>query len=206
MESRIVRKNSAYIPTITNVYNTAAGSQVKRMSLRMEKTMKSPHLKIVESDGKANLIIDTDADIDDLFRSKGRAIPPDEILDSRKENNITIPVKFREDFAHHLQLPSSELLEVLHYYTSRKFTPPRRNALMRSMDETALLAFGLLVESWVDDLIDEDTARLFLTHCDEDNEKDGKENEENEEEDEGKDLGDDIEEESQEESSGSDSD
>lgn len=35
--------------------------------------------------------------------------------------------------------------------------------MVQSMDETALIAMGLLIESWCEELITDDTAKHFLT-------------------------------------------
>lgn len=54
---------------------------------------------------------------------------------------------------------------MLHYYTSKKIAKSDSyKKVERSLDETSLLAFGMMVESWVDDLIDESTAQMFLEH------------------------------------------
>ncbi|KAF5651003.1 hypothetical protein F52700_238 [Fusarium sp. NRRL 52700] len=93
--------------------------------------------------------------------TKDIPLAPDEILFRRKD----APVRYLEHdiyYAHehdlpcggHGVLPDSDLLKAIHAYTSAFYSvrngewqpPEGRNITERSMDETALLAFGILLE------------------------------------------------------------
>ena len=89
----------------------------------------------------------------DTSSTSHSAVPPDEVLFRRKNG----PVRYEEDDVYsadrHLQayqrLPESDLLKVIHAYTADyndavATEGPRRD--VRSMDETALLAMGILLE------------------------------------------------------------
>ncbi|KAI1009235.1 hypothetical protein LB504_003579 [Fusarium proliferatum] len=95
------------------------------------------------------------------YSTKDIPLAPDEILFRRKD----APVRYLEHdiyYAHENNLPcggqgvlpDSDLLKAIHAYTSafysvrnRERQPPEsRNITERSMDETALLAFGILLE------------------------------------------------------------
>lgn len=110
------------------------------------------------------MVIDNQADdLDKVYRSRGTIIPPDEILDMLKPGNLKIPVETDPG----VELPESGLLECIHYYVSKKVSKSeQRRVVEGSMDETALLAMGMLVESWIDELIDENTVRMFLDNYD----------------------------------------
>ncbi|OCK82454.1 hypothetical protein K432DRAFT_271121, partial [Lepidopterella palustris CBS 459.81] len=90
----------------------------------------------------------------DLVSSSTVPIRPDEALYKRKN----APTRYAETdhyFAHqHLapyqELPDSDLLASIHAYASQYYTRmPRKKhsrAVLRSMDETALLTMGILIE------------------------------------------------------------
>lgn len=80
-------------------------------------------------------------------------VPPEEVLFRRK----TAPQRYEEiDFywaernlGHNRSLPDSELLKAIHTYASDFYdhaTIDKRQGDFRSMDETALLALGILLE------------------------------------------------------------
>ncbi|RBQ64507.1 hypothetical protein FVER14953_02721 [Fusarium verticillioides] len=95
------------------------------------------------------------------YSTKDIPLAPDEILFRRKD----APVRYLEHdiyYAHEHDLPcggqgvlpDSDLLKAIHAYTSAFYSvrnrerqpPDSRNITERSMDETALLAFGILLE------------------------------------------------------------
>ncbi|KAF4343304.1 hypothetical protein FBEOM_2741 [Fusarium beomiforme] len=95
------------------------------------------------------------------YSTKDIPLAPDEILFRRKD----APVRYLEHdiyYAHDHDLPcggqgvlpDSDLLKAIHAYASAFYsarnrerqTPNSRNVSERSMDETALLAFGILLE------------------------------------------------------------
>lgn len=145
-----------------NVYHAVDGRYTKFISLDREKILDSRNHEILIDDGKISVLLDKDApDYEDMFRSKGTKLPADEILDLAKPGALRLPMKTREDFrSDELGLPDSELLKVLHYFTSKKLL---KSPLVKKFDEGALLALGLLVEQWVDELVDESTMKLFGT-------------------------------------------
>lgn len=99
---------------------------------------------------------------EDIYKNRGQAIPPDEILDRLNPTKLKIPMVYREEFPENLKLPSSDLLKALHYYTSTKISmSDDLTRMKRSMNDTALLAFGLLIEDWADMILDSDAADMF---------------------------------------------
>ncbi|KXT10838.1 hypothetical protein AC579_1942 [Pseudocercospora musae] len=91
-----------------------------------------------------------------LMNKGGNPMPPDQVLFSRAD----APVRYQEDdkyFAHrHLpssqRLPDSDLLKAIHsyasdFYGSGKLGNPRND--FKSLDETALIAMGILIEEAV---------------------------------------------------------
>lgn len=148
-----------------NIYQACNNEFRKSVHINRAKLSQSSHHEVTQSKtGKLDIILDRDAnDIDNMFLSKGTAIPPDEILLYVNKTRLKIPIKHREEFPSHNQLPSSDLLNVLHYYTSDKVSQSKINMIMeRSCDETALLAFGVMVELWIDEAINDNVMRLFL--------------------------------------------
>ena len=143
-----------------NVYEVSKGELRKDVHLNQSKLRK---LRDQTNPGanEIDLVIDEDnKSTDDLFRNRGKPIPPDEVLGSINTTGVKIPIKTREQLPE--QLPSGELLEVLHYYTSKKVSESQRSRRCeRSLDETALLAFGMLIEEWADELTDKTTALMF---------------------------------------------
>lgn len=135
----------------------------KGVVIDQNKLRNSSH-SISINDGRLDLVINKDAeDVDDIFKNHGTAIPPDEILESLNTTGIKIPMKNREEFPEGIDIPEPELLNALHYYTSKKISLlGSYKKVERSLDETSLIAFGMLVDTWMDDLVDETTAQMFL--------------------------------------------
>lgn len=144
------------------VYNAANGEYYKQQHIDLEYVSQSTKHKIVNHPPRGiEVIIDKQADdLDKVYAPKGTVVPPDEILDMLKPGNLKIPIVHNEDKI----LPDSELLKVIHYFVSRKISKADGDTkrFIQSMDETAFLAMGMLVESWVDELIDEELVRMFL--------------------------------------------
>lgn len=109
------------------------------------------------------------SDDPELYHNRGHAVPPDEILQHLKPSAVRIPLRAREDFVE-CPLPLLELLKVLHYYASHRVeaeasaaqSPQLGAWLARSMDETALLALGVLVEEMAERLVEERGVNIFL--------------------------------------------
>ncbi|CCE85334.1 Piso0_004922 [Millerozyma farinosa CBS 7064] len=100
---------------------------------------------------------------EEIYKNRGQAIPPDEILDRLNSTKLKIPMVYREEFPDDLNLPSSDLLKALHYYTSTKISmSDDLTRMKRSMNDTALLAFGLLIEDWADTILDSGVADMFM--------------------------------------------
>jgi len=81
------------------------------------------------------------------------AVPPEEVLFRRKD----APLRFEEDDIYaadrhlesHQRLPDSDILKTIHTYVSDFYSramPDGGSHDLRSMDETALLAIGILLE------------------------------------------------------------
>lgn len=86
-------------------------------------------------------------------RNRTAALPPDEVLFRRKG----APVRYEEDDVYsadrhlsaHQRLPDSDLLKAIHAYSADFYSsafPQDMDLDMQSMDETALLAMGILLE------------------------------------------------------------
>lgn len=154
-----------------NVYQACEGDFRKGVSFNYARLRESVHHSVAQDDdGRLSITINKDApDIDEVFLSQGVSIPPDEILNFVNKTNLRIPMKLREDFGESAKLPSSELLKALHYYTSHRVAEsPNRTMLERGFDETALLALGMVVEQWVDDMVDQSIAQYFAEDAGED--------------------------------------
>ncbi|KAK6459007.1 uncharacterized protein RJT20DRAFT_124137 [Scheffersomyces xylosifermentans] len=163
------KKNIKSTTAFADVYRAADGQYSKGRRLNRNNLVQSKYHEVTVKRDKVDVVLDKDApDYEDVVISKGSIVPPDEILEIIKPGHIKIPVKPREEFPESRQLPSSELLKVLHYYASRKFTKSKESGkrMTRSMDESALLALGVLVESWIDDIVDKDTAKMFIENYD----------------------------------------
>lgn len=152
--------------SITATIYQACNDEFRKGVVIDQSRLKNSSHSVSIKDNQLDLVIDKDAsDVDEIFKNHGTAIPPDEILQSLNSTEVKIPIKHREEFPSDINLPDPELLNVLHYYTSKKIAKSDSyKKVERSLDETSLLAFGMMVESWVDDLIDESTAQMFLEH------------------------------------------
>ncbi|KAG5420404.1 hypothetical protein I9W82_002285 [Candida metapsilosis] len=153
----------------SNVYEASNGDyhESRLVNRRYIVQNDTPHKLIPKRKG-LKLVIDKDAnDLDKVFRSKGRTIPPDEILDMMKPGKLKIPFADPESKGEKL-LPSSELIKCIHYFVARKYTKDFKDAskYLECMDETALLAMGMMIESWVDEIVTEDTCKMFLQRDD----------------------------------------
>lgn len=126
--------------------------------------------------------IDLDRDNPDIYKSKGHTLPADEVLQLSNTTEVKIPIKYRDEFPAGQGLPSSEFLKAFHYYASDKFAS--RKGTTRTMDETALIAFGLLAEHWIDKAIDESSARLFVERNEDDEKEEDEDQEDRDEDDE----------------------
>ncbi|KAK5107821.1 hypothetical protein LTR62_000635 [Meristemomyces frigidus] len=89
----------------------------------------------------------------DTASSSNAAVPPEEVLFRRKG----APARYAEDDVYeadrhllpHQKLPDSDLLKTVHSYTADFYAAHARldaRSNERSMDETALLAIGILLE------------------------------------------------------------
>lgn len=139
-----------------NVFQACDDSYVVDALLNEEAILRSPYHKITEEGNRTKIFLDKSApDYDDLFGHKGNAVAPDDILEVLKPLTLKIPIKYREEFGPD-QLPLAELLSALQYYASHLELPKN------SMDETALLALGILAESWADEMVSESVALMFM--------------------------------------------
>ncbi|GEQ68245.1 hypothetical protein JCM33374_g1912 [Metschnikowia sp. JCM 33374] len=106
---------------------------------------------------KRRVVLDPLApDYKDIFIDKGTVLAPDEILHSTRPSALKIPLRLRDEFDHPNALPDSDLLRAINYYASVSKLPTQ------SMDETSLLALGLLVEQWAEDEISKVDPSLFM--------------------------------------------
>lgn len=144
------------------VYHASDGEYRRFVRFNRDAVIKSPHVQ-TGSDEKARIFyLDRDApDYDSMFLSKGTAIPPDEII-QQKLTGFSVPLIPRHEFPADTPLPLSDLCKALHYYASTKYSKGAESKMSRSLDELALLAFAMLVEEWVDDVVDQDFVLSFL--------------------------------------------
>lgn len=148
----------------TNVFHAVDGRYIKNRVLDREKIAASSHHQLELCDGRVVATLDKDApDYDEMFKSKGTVVPADEVLASKMPSNMKVPMKTREEFIRdQVQLPDSDLLKVLHYYSSKKLSQEPTTKLLRQFDESALLALGLMVEKWADEMIDDTLVDQFV--------------------------------------------
>ncbi|CAK9437341.1 uncharacterized protein LODBEIA_P17190 [Lodderomyces beijingensis] len=115
--------------------------------------------------------IDRDAgDLDKVFQCRGRFVSPDEMLELMKPGHLMIPIEEPKNSKRECKLPSSDLLKAVHYYVASRYTKPgdaenagvRADRYVESMDETALLSMGLLLDSWMNEFVTEDVCRMYL--------------------------------------------
>ena len=109
----------------------------------------------------------------DTARTIDAAVPPGEVLFRRKD----APLRFAEDDVYeadrHLKLdqslPDSDLLKAIHAYVADYYDRTSNiEALdVRSMDETALLAFGILLEEAAAEALGETGDLAFVEQDDE---------------------------------------
>lgn len=144
--------------TNTNIYHATNGLYTPKSHITREAIQKSDRHSLKVIDDKLHITLDKDApDYNEIHNVI--PIPPDEILELRKPSDIKIPYVMRDEFLskYNVPLPSPDLLTSLHYYASKK------GIATRSLDETALLSLGMLVEDWIDELVDEHAASMFET-------------------------------------------
>lgn len=79
-----------------------------------------------------------------VILDRGVLYAPDELVENSKPLPLKVPFCSREEVA----LPPLELLRALRYYAAQQGLP--RGLL----DESALLAFGMAVELWADEMVD----------------------------------------------------
>ena len=111
----------------------------------------------------------------DTASNSATAVPPDEILFRRKN----APMRYEENDIYaadrHLsrdqqRLPESDLLKAVHAYASDFYASATENAGAndwRSMDETSLLAVGILLEEAVREVLGETGYLALLEHLEE---------------------------------------
>ncbi|AOA64549.1 Hypothetical protein PP7435_CHR4-0534 [Komagataella phaffii CBS 7435] len=159
-----------------NVYDAVDGKYTKR---KYEK----------HDPGEPDTIAPDDPWKDDVKTVRVRtAAPPDEVLAENVKFQVPIPIKDRDSFAPSSQLPDSDLLKALHYYTAHVVSTKKPiellnmendvyetlklirnqrletgwNNLQQSMDCTALLSLGALIEGWVEEFIDGNAFKMYM--------------------------------------------
>lgn len=71
----------------------------------------------------------------------------DDVLAKFADDGVNVPVEFHPD------LPSSDLLKALHYYTGEYFRHHDNYEGYRTLDETAMLSLGILIEEAIKDIL-----------------------------------------------------
>jgi hypothetical protein len=111
-------------------------------------------------------------------KASRQPLRPDEVL--FKQSNA--PIRYEETdyyFAHEKlpadqQLPSGDLLSALHAYVSKLYSRtegPEMEKAWKCMDETALVAFGILLEETVREVLGETGDLAFTEAADEQEER-----------------------------------
>ncbi|RCK62840.1 RNA polymerase I-specific transcription initiation factor RRN10 [Candida viswanathii] len=167
-----ISENGEKLLKTTNVYSACNGEYHRGQRLNRKYIEESKDHELIRTKRGLRVVIDKDArDSDKVFISEGRTVPPDEILDAMKPDSLKIPMKLREDFKDDGEmgqvsgLPDSDLLKAIHYFVSKKYDKvvdkKRRKRMVQELDETALIAMGLLVESWCDEFVTDEVAKMF---------------------------------------------
>ncbi|RCK58956.1 hypothetical protein Cantr_07442 [Candida viswanathii] len=165
-----ISENGEKLLKTTNVYSACNGEYHRGQRLNRKYIEESKDHELIRTKRGLRVVIDKDArDSDKVFISEGRTVPPDEILDAMKPDSLKIPMKLREDFKDgetaQPGLPDSDLLKAIHYFVSRKYDKvvdkKGRKRMVQELDETALIAMGLLVESWCDEFVTDEVAKMF---------------------------------------------
>lgn len=137
-----------------NVYDACNDTFVVDARINEHVIVESANHDIAFSNKQRKVTLDPLApDYDDVFVDKGTPLAPDDILDAVKPLALKIPVKYRNEIEN---LPLAELLRAIHFHASHL------EITECSLDETALLTLGMLVEQWAEELIDENVAKMFL--------------------------------------------
>ncbi|KAF2034651.1 hypothetical protein EK21DRAFT_48020, partial [Setomelanomma holmii] len=111
-------------------------------------------------------------------KASKQPLRPDEVL--FKQSNA--PIRYEETdyyFAHEKmpegqQLPSGDLLSGIHAYISKLYSrtaSPETEKIWKCMDETALIAFGILLEETAKEIIGETGDLAFTEAADEEEER-----------------------------------
>lgn len=105
------------------------------------------HQLIIDESGRT-VILDRDSNSYlHVFDDPGFVVSPDDVLSSLNPLALKLPLKLRQDFQG-TQLPDLDLLRAISYMGSHK------DIAAGSMDETALLAMGMMVEYWADQMLE----------------------------------------------------
>lgn len=143
-----------------NVYNVCDDVYVDDTILDLQKLVDLPYhmlrmgQRLSNSTYSSAYLDRTAPDYADLFIKKGNPMAADEILNSQRPLALEIPIKQRSEFGR-VPLPDSDLLRAIHYMAKHLDVP------RLTFDETALLALGLLAESWADELISKCEVLMF---------------------------------------------
>lgn len=111
-------------------------------------------------------------------KASRQALRPDEVLFKQ----VNAPIRYEETdyyFAHeklsaNQQLPSGELLSALHGYVSKLFSrtgSTKVDKAWKCMDETALIALGILIEETAREVLGETGDLAFTEAADEEEER-----------------------------------
>lgn len=139
-----------------NLYQACDDSFVTDAVLDESALLRSQYHQVAKNDRVTRVTLDKSApDFPNLFLEGGTPVAPDEILETLKPLTLKIPIKYREDFGDG-QLPLAELLSAIQYYASHLDIPKH------SLDETALLAVGILAETWADEMVTNLVSEMFL--------------------------------------------
>ena len=140
-----------------NVYDATADGYVADVRIDDARVSSSPYHELRVKKKSAKVVLDPLApDYRDMFAHKGTVLAPEEILHATRPLALNIPLKLRGDFDGPDPLPDPDLLRGIHYYASSSSTEPC------SMDETALLALGMLVELWAEEEVCARDPLLFM--------------------------------------------
>lgn len=140
----------------TNVFQATEDSYISGAVVDDFVLYSSSHHRLNKRNTVKSVILDPLApDYKEAIINRGDVSAPDEILEAIKPLALKIPLKSRDELDRD-ELPSSDLLRAIHYYSNRA------KLVNISLDETALLALGMAAELWADELIGETDPLIFL--------------------------------------------
>ncbi|KAF8000895.1 hypothetical protein HF325_004684 [Metschnikowia pulcherrima] len=136
-----------------NVYDATADGYVADVRIDDARVSSSPCHELRVKKKSAKVVLDPLApDYRDMFAHKGTVLAPEEILHATRPLALNIPLKLRG-------ILMAQIHSLIRTYCVEFTTTPAQPC---SMDETALLALGMLVELWAEEEVCARDPLLFM--------------------------------------------